>query len=140
MHTHAHACTHVRMHAHTCTHTSVVMTAICEGVMAPEITFCLRLGLQRSPRLATRLLTFILYLLPVSINSEKISEHQLRKMVSKRTETIDLTLRKLYCSCITIDYNLCVMLVCVQYLVSVCTREFTESQVNCPCPFGHHFS
>ena len=102
--THTHH-THIIKHehkysppTHTHTHTSVVMMAICEGVMAPEMTFCLRLGLRRSPRLATRLRTFILYLLPVSLNSEKISEHQLRKMVSKRTGTIDLTLHKLSCT------------------------------------------
>ena len=59
-------------HSHTSAHipTSVVMLAILSGGTCPLMTFCMSPGFLRSPRLATRLRTQVLYLLPVSPNSE----------------------------------------------------------------------
>ena len=54
------------------------MTAILDGSTCPLMTFCLREGFFRSPRLDTRLLILILYLFPVSLNSEWIRETQSR--------------------------------------------------------------
>ena len=55
--------------------TSVVMVAILEVEMVPDMTLCLRLGFLRSPRLDTRLRILCLYLFPVSLNSLNTRGH-----------------------------------------------------------------
>ena len=50
------------------------MTAILDGGTCPLMTFCLKEGFLRSPRFDTRLLILILYLFPVSLNSENTRE------------------------------------------------------------------
>lgn len=62
-----------------CAHTSEVMAAILDGETCPLMTFCLRDGFFRSPRLDTRLLILILYLLPVSLNSENTRKTRVKE-------------------------------------------------------------
>ena len=78
---------HVMYYNHCCKSllTSEVMVAILDGDTCPLMTFCLREGFFRSPRFDTRLLIFILYLFPVSLNSDWIRETRSRRIKEHTT-------------------------------------------------------